>query len=95
MNIMPDMSPAMKREGGQARKHDSDDVYRYLMDQNGWLPDDYIFDRDETNADDAVAEFDALLRQTTPRLKGAPYLFDRADAYEPETPTDSPTLSRP
>lgn len=67
----------------------------YMMDQNGCLPDDYIFDREETNADDAVAEFDALLRQTTPRLKGAPYLFDRADAYEPGTPADSPTLSRP
>ncbi|MBR3584271.1 MAG: hypothetical protein IKO01_12615 [Kiritimatiellae bacterium] len=67
----------------------------YMMNQNGWLPDDYVFDREEANADAAVAEFDALLRQTTPRLKGAPYVFDRADAYEPETPANSPTPTKP
>ncbi len=66
----------------------------YMMNQNGWLPDDYVFDHEEANAADAVAEFDALLHQTTPRLKGAPYVFDRVDAYEPEPPSHSPPPSK-
>ena len=32
------------------RKRDSDDVYEYLMNQRGWLPDDYVFNREEANA---------------------------------------------
>lgn len=31
-------------------KDDTNDVYEYLMGQNGWLPDDYVFDREEANA---------------------------------------------
>ena len=33
-----------------AKRRESDEVYDYLMSQNGWLPDDYVFDRDEANA---------------------------------------------
>lgn len=32
------------------RSRDADDVYSYLMGQSGWLPDDYVFDREEANA---------------------------------------------
>ena len=32
------------------RKKESDDIYAYLMTQSGWLPDDYVFDREEANA---------------------------------------------
>ncbi len=32
------------------RKKESDDIYAYLMAQSGWLPDDYVFDREEANA---------------------------------------------
>ena len=27
----------------------ANDVYGYLMKQTGWLPDDYVFDREEAN----------------------------------------------
>ncbi len=37
-------------EGELARKRESDEVYSYLMAQSGWLPDDYVFDREEANA---------------------------------------------
>ena len=33
-----------------ARRNDADEVYEYIMGQNGWLPDDYVFDREEANA---------------------------------------------
>ena len=33
-----------------ARRRDADEVYDYLMSQHGWLPDDYVFDREEANA---------------------------------------------
>ncbi|MBR4615060.1 MAG: hypothetical protein IKO55_05590 [Kiritimatiellae bacterium] len=32
------------------RNREADDVYGYLMRQNGWLPDGYVFDRAEANA---------------------------------------------
>ena len=32
------------------RKDEADEVYGYLMKQTGWLPDDYVFDREEANA---------------------------------------------
>jgi len=32
------------------REKDAESVYSYLMSQNGWLPDDYAFDREEANA---------------------------------------------
>ena len=32
------------------RKRKADDVYAYLMAQRDWLPDDYVFDRNEANA---------------------------------------------
>ena len=32
------------------RQRKVDDVSAYLMSQHGWLPDDYVFDRDEANA---------------------------------------------
>jgi hypothetical protein len=32
------------------RSRDADDVYSYLMGQSGWLPDDYVFDREEANS---------------------------------------------
>ncbi|MBR2487669.1 MAG: hypothetical protein IKB52_00930 [Kiritimatiellae bacterium] len=33
------------------RRRDADKVYSYLMSQRDWLPDDYVFDRDEANAE--------------------------------------------
>ena len=33
-----------------AKRHEADEVYTYLMSQRGWLPDDYVFDRNEANA---------------------------------------------
>ena len=38
----------LKSELEKARA--ADDVYGYLMRQNGWLPNDYVFDREEANA---------------------------------------------
>ena len=38
----------LKSELGRSR--DADDVYSYLMGQSGWLPDDYVFDREEANS---------------------------------------------
>ena len=32
------------------RSRAANEVYGYLMKQNGWLPDDYVFDREEANA---------------------------------------------
>lgn len=32
------------------RSREADDVYSYLMGQSGWLPDDYVFDREEANS---------------------------------------------
>ena len=37
-------------------------------------------------AADAMARLDALVEKSRGRLKGEPYKFNRADAYEPETP---------
>ena len=31
------------------RSRAANDVYGYLMKQTGWLPDDYVFDREEAN----------------------------------------------
>ena len=39
----------LKAELSKRRK--SDEVYAYLMSQRDWLPDDYVFDRDEANAE--------------------------------------------
>ena len=33
------------------RRRDADKVYSYLMSQRDWLPDDYVFNRDEANAE--------------------------------------------
>ena len=38
----------LKRE--LARRKETEDVYDYLMSQQGWLPKDYEFDREEANA---------------------------------------------
>lgn len=38
----------LKRE--LMRKRESDDVYSYLMSQSGWLPNDYVFNREEANS---------------------------------------------
>ena len=32
------------------RKREADDVYGFLMRQSGWLPDDYVFNREEAVA---------------------------------------------
>jgi len=32
------------------RSRVANEVYGYLMKQTGWLPDDYVFDREEANA---------------------------------------------
>ena len=32
------------------RSRAANNVYGYLMKQTGWLPDDYVFDREEANA---------------------------------------------
>ncbi len=32
------------------RSRAANEVYEYLMKQTGWLPDDYVFDREEANA---------------------------------------------
>ena len=37
-------------------------------------------------AAEAIARLDALIEKTGGRLKGEPYRFNRADAYEPEIP---------
>ena len=31
------------------RSRAANDVYGYLMKQTGWLPDNYVFDREEAN----------------------------------------------
>ena len=32
------------------RSRVANEVYGYLMKQTGWLPDEYVFDREEANA---------------------------------------------
>ena len=32
------------------KRRDASKVYAYLMSQHDWLPDDYVFDRDEANS---------------------------------------------
>ena len=33
-----------------ARKHQANEIRNYLMNQSGWLPNDYTFNREEANA---------------------------------------------
>ena len=37
------------RKSELERSRAANDVYGYLMKQTGWLPDDYVFDREEAN----------------------------------------------
>ncbi len=80
MFVMLDLPQALEREAEEYATARGTTLGRMLAN---WLENELHRNH---RTDDAVAEFDALLQQTTPRLKGAPYVFDRADAYEPETP---------
>ena len=36
------------------RSRAANDVYGYLMKQTGWLPDDYVFDREEASLKSSI-----------------------------------------
>ena len=80
MCVVLDLPPALERAATEYATVRGTTLERMLVD---YLEGELGRKRE---ADDAVAEFDALVQKTSARLKGAPYVFDRADAYEPETP---------
>ena len=77
---MLDLPPALERAAAEYAAVRGTTLERMLVD---YLEDELCRKRE---ADEAIAAFDALVQKTSTRLKGAPYVFDRTDAYEPETP---------
>jgi len=81
MSIMIDLPPAMAQEAqGYATVQGTTLEQMFL---------DYLAAELERKrkADAAMARLDALARKTSGRLHGEAYVFNRADAYEPETPS--------
>ena len=78
MSIMVDLPPAMAQEA------------REYATAQGTTLERMVFDclraelERRRKADEIMAKFDALVEKTSKRLKGEPYKFRRADAYEPE-----------
>lgn len=79
MSIMIDLPPAMAQEARDYATVQGTTLERMLFD---CLKAE--LDR-RHQADEAMAELDALVLKTSKRLTGEPYRFRRADAYEPET----------
>ena len=79
MSIMIDLPPAMAQE-----VHEYEIVRGEPIEQ---IVFDYIKQElaRKAEVDKAIAELDALVRQSHGRL-AEPYKFNRADAYEPEVP---------
>ncbi len=80
MSIMIDLPPAMAQEAREYATVNGTTLERMLFE--------YIKNElaRKASADKAMAKLDALVRQSHGRLKGEPYKFNRADAYEPEVP---------
>lgn len=79
MSIMVDLPPAMAQEAQEYATVRGTTLERLLFD---YLKAE--LDR-RHEVDEAMAKFDALVRQSSGRLQGKPYKFNRADAYEPES----------
>jgi hypothetical protein len=79
MSIMVDLPPAMAQEAQEYATVRGTTLERLLFD---YLKAE--LDR-RHEVDEVMAKFDALVTQSSGRLQGKPYKFNRADAYEPET----------
>lgn len=78
MSITIDLPPAMTQEAMEYATIQGTTLERMFIDYlRGEL-------ERRRSVDEAMAEFDALVEKTSKRLKGEPYKFRRADAYEPE-----------
>ncbi len=78
MSIMVDLPPAMAQEAREYATVQGTTLERMLFD---CLKAELERRR---KANEIMAKFDALVEKTSKRLKGEPYKFRRADAYEPE-----------
>ena len=78
MSIMVDLPPAMAQEAREYATVQGTTIERMVLD---CLKAELERRR---KADEIMAKFDALVEKTSKRLKGEPYKFRRADAYEPE-----------
>ncbi len=78
MSIMVDLPPAMAQEAREYATAQGTTLERMVFD---CLRAELERSR---KADEIMAKFDALVEKTSKRLKGEPYKFRRADAYEPE-----------
>ena len=80
MAITIELPPQMEKEARGYSLLEDKTLERMFL---GCLRDEFERRR---KAADAMARLDALVEKTRGRLKGKPYKFNRADAYEPETP---------
>ena len=78
MSIMIDLPPSMAQEAREYATVQGTTLERMLFD---CLKAELERRR---RADELMAGFDALVEKSHGRLKGKPYKFNRADAYEPE-----------
>ena len=80
MAITIELPPQMEKEARGYSLLEGATLERMFLD---YLKDEFARRR---KAADTMARLDALVERTRGRLKGEPYRFNRADAYEPETP---------
>ena len=80
MAITIELPPQMEKEARGYSLLEGAILERMFLD---YLKDEFARRR---KAADTMARLDALVERTRGRLKGEPYRFNRADAYEPETP---------
>ena len=80
MAITIELPPQMEKEARSYSMLEGSTLERMFLD---CLRNEFERRR---KAADAMARLDALVEKSRGRLKGEPYKFNRADAYEPETP---------
>lgn len=80
MAITIELPPQMEKEARDHTMLEDGVLEKLFLD---YLAKELARRRD---ADKALSELDALIGKSRGRLSGQPYKFDRADAYEPETP---------
>jgi len=81
MSIMIDLPPAMAQEAQGYANVQGTTLEQMFLD---YLAAELTRKR---KADAAMSRLDALAKKTGGRLRGDAYVFNRADAYEPETPS--------
>ncbi len=78
MCIMLDMPPAMEQEAKDLASVQGTTLERMLLDH---IEQDLARRR---MAKETMSKLDHLVEKTSRRLNGKSYVFNRADAYEPE-----------